>query len=174
MLLYLNGYGGLYGIGMRISESVGVLLTDPCYLGKPVHEEDLCYLTSIGERLFRDQRGRVFLETEWGYVSGDATSSSYVSTYSGGRLMRVGGAGFDYYGDGKCMRVNGVELSYYCDGRLMRVGNAVVDYYGYSRVMRAGSTELDYYGDGRIMRAGSINFDYYSDGRIMRVGYTSF
>ena len=25
MLLYLNGYGGLYGIGMRVSESVGVL-----------------------------------------------------------------------------------------------------------------------------------------------------
>ena len=174
MLIYLNPYGGIYGLGVRLSESVGVLLTDDGCIGRPCRENDICHLNAIGERLYIDQLGRLLMETEYGYVGGSVTASSPVSLYSSSRLMNVGGAAFDYYSDGKCMRVNGMEVSYYCEGRLMRIGNTTVDYYGDGRVMRAGCATLDYFGDGRIMRIGSVGCEYYSDGRFMRIGYTSF
>ncbi len=175
MLIYFNSYGGVSRLGMRFSDSVGVLLTDEFFMGRTVGDNDICYLNPIGDRVYIDQLGRLLMETEYDYVGGSANRSSHISYYYGGPIMRVGGASFEYYSNGSCMRVNGVGIQFYSDGRLMRAGNAVVDYYSNGRVMRAGNSgSIEYYSDGRIMRIGSMGFEYYGDGRIMRIGSISF
>lgn len=168
----VNGY--VRGIAVRVDGNVGVLFTAESLKYKGVSANELLNLYLLDSSgVYRDNYGRIFVDTSR-YPSGNGTYGSDISTYSDGRLMRIGNASVSHYQDGALMRVGEVDFVYYSDGKPMRAGNDDFAYYQDGKIMRVGRADFAYYSDGRVMRIDNLDFAYYSDGRLMRVGNYHF
>ena len=149
MLIYLDSYGYLRGLGVRIDTGIGILLTDGTK-ARAVSKNDVFTLSSIGEGFYIDSYGRRFYETESSYTGNGAGNTS-VSTW-GDKVVRVGNCELNYIGE-LVVKVGGTELHYYGD-KLCRKGFYLSLHYRGDWLVQIGDDYLSYTGE-RVTKIGN-------------------
>ena len=169
MLVQVDNYGRIAGLGTRLNHNLGVILGDGSCHSTGIRKEDLLTLTCVNSKgIYKDQSGRLFVEVHDRFM-GWGVPFSNIERYGDGRIYNIDGLEIQYYGDKKIMKIGSVGFLYFSDGRFMDIGSITVRYYSDSRIMNIDNIQFRYYSDGRLMDIGNIHFNYYSDGRIMEI-----
>ena len=141
MLVCVDSYGNLIGLGVRVDSNIGFMLTNFTYARK-VRKEDVITLTYLGDGYYSDNYGRRLFETDSSFV-GEGAGSTYASTI-GDTVVKIGRCELRYIGE-LVVKIDRTDLHYF-GNKLSRIGYTDLHYFG-DKVSKIGNTDISYMGD---------------------------
>ena len=131
MLINLDIYGNVNGIGVKLDGNIVVRVTNGNCCGVGCTSEDISCLCMMASdpMTYIDQYGCIWID-----VNGT------VDYLSNGKIYRIGGTYFDYLSNGRIYKIGSTCFDYFSDGRVYKIGYADVGYLSNGRIYTAAGT----------------------------------
>ena len=170
MLVRFDKKGNVLGLGIRVENIIGVMITDKELTPAKITKESLYDLKAAKLKgVYTDIEGNYFIETHPNLIRSEKTDK------------KLNKQTVKYDEEGRVSLIGRFEFKYRTDGTLYTIGRTDFDTFGSfaiyrpMRYRRVGHLSLEYGVDGTVKVIGDWHilgntpFRYYFDGRIKRV-----